>query len=54
MMKQELLAVHRLFPQLVVASGEKAATRFIDFFTSNIRNTNTRKAYAKDVGNFLA
>ncbi len=41
-------------PSLVAASGDKAAIRFIDFFTSNIRNPNTRKAYAKGVGEFLA
>jgi site-specific recombinase XerD len=41
-------------PALVAATGEKAAIRFIDFFTSNIRNPNTRKAYAKAVGEFLA
>ena len=41
-------------PVIISASGEKAAIRFIDFFTSNIRNPHTRKAYAKDVGNFLA
>ena len=41
-------------PTLISSSGEKAAARFIDFFTSNIRNPHTRKAYAKDVCNFLA
>lgn len=35
------------------ASGERAAVRFIDYFTSNIRNPHTRKAYAKDVATFL-
>jgi site-specific recombinase XerD len=45
---------HALLPALITASGERAATRFLDFFTSNIRNPNTRKAYAKAVGNFLA
>ncbi len=41
-------------PSLVFASGQKATIHFIDFFTSNIRNPHTRKAYAKDIGNFLA
>jgi site-specific recombinase XerD len=39
---------------LVSTTGERAVVRFIDFFTSNIRNPNTRKAYAKAVGEFLA
>ena len=43
-----------LLPALITESGERAAMRFVDFFTSNIRNPNTRKAYAKDVENFLA
>jgi hypothetical protein len=42
------------FPALITATGERAATRFINFFTSNIPNPNTRKAYAKAVGEFLA
>jgi site-specific recombinase XerD len=43
-----------VLPAMVTAAGEKAAVRFVDFFTSNIRNPNTRKAYAKAVGEFLA
>lgn len=41
-------------PALVAAAGERAAARFLDYFTSNIRNPHTRKAYAKDIGNFVA
>ena len=40
-------------PALVTGTSERAAIRFLDFFTSNIRNPNTRKAYAKAVGEFL-
>ena len=40
-------------PSLVMASGEKATVRFLDFFTSNIRNPNTRRAYARNVSDFL-
>jgi hypothetical protein len=29
-------------PALVAAAGERAARRFIDFFTASIRNPNTR------------
>jgi site-specific recombinase XerD len=41
-------------PALVVTSGEQAARCFIDFFTSNIRNRNTREAYGRAVRAFLA
>ncbi len=41
-------------PALVTTTGERAAVRFLDFFTSNIRNPNTRKAYARGLGEFLA
>jgi hypothetical protein len=34
-----------LIPALVATSGEQAAERFVDFFTSNIRNRHTREAY---------
>jgi site-specific recombinase XerD len=35
-----------LVPRLIVDAGEDAALRFLDFFTANIRNPNTRAAYA--------
>src|SRR5271170_3947826 len=41
-------------PALVAASGEQAGRRFINFFTSNIRNRNTREAYRRAVTEFLA
>jgi hypothetical protein len=41
-------------PALVVAVGERASVRFLEFFASNIRNLNTRRAYAHAVGEFLA
>ena len=34
-------------PALVAASGEHASYRFFEFFTANIRNPNTRRAYAR-------
>lgn len=43
-----------LVPAMVVAAGERAALRFIDFFTANIRNPNTRAAYAVAVRGFFA
>ena len=34
-------------PAIVRARGERASRRFIEFFTANIRNRNTRLAYAR-------
>jgi site-specific recombinase XerD len=41
-------------PALVRAAGERASVRFLEFFASNIRNPNTRRAYAHAVGDFMA
>jgi integrase/recombinase XerD len=35
-----------LVPRLIADAGENASLRFLDFFTANIRNPNTRAAYA--------
>jgi site-specific recombinase XerC len=40
-------------PALVVAAGERAAVRFLEFFASAIRNPHTRRAYARAAGDFL-
>ena len=45
-------AAHRL-PAPIAAAGERAAYRFLEFFTAQIRNPNTRRAYARAVGDFL-
>ena len=42
-----------LIPLQVAAAGETAARRFIEFFTANIRNRNTRAAYARAVTDFF-
>ena len=34
-------------PAIVLAAGEHAGKRFIEFFTANIRNKNTREAYVE-------
>lgn len=39
---------------LVTVGGTQAEVRFLEFFTAQIRNTNTRRAYARAVGDFLA
>ena len=41
-------------PALVAAAGERAAYRFLECFTAQIRNPNTRRAYVRAVGAFLA
>ena len=46
-------ATDALLPVQVVAGGDKAARRFIEFFTANIRNPNTRAAYARSVSDFF-
>jgi integrase/recombinase XerD len=43
-----------LLPAIIAQAGDHAARRFIEFFTVTIRNGNTRRAYAKAVGDFLA
>ncbi len=42
-----------LLPSLIADAGDHAARRFLEFFTANIRNVNTRTAYAQAVGQFL-
>ena len=39
-------------PRLITNAGERATKRFVEFFTANIRNKNTRLAYANAVGRF--
>jgi hypothetical protein len=40
-------------PALIAEAGELAALRFLEFFTVNIRNPNTRAAYGRAAGDFL-
>jgi integrase/recombinase XerC len=40
-------------PALVAAAGERASTRFLEFFAANIRNAHTRRAYARAADEFL-
>jgi len=41
-------------PALIADAGEPAAWRYIEFFAANIRNPNTRRAYARACGQFFA
>jgi site-specific recombinase XerD len=43
-----------LIPSMIADAGESAAWRYVDFFTSNIRNPNTRRAYARACQTFFA
>jgi integrase/recombinase XerD len=43
----------RLLPALIAGAGERAALRFLEYFTVNIRNRNTRAAYALATADFL-
>ncbi len=47
-----LAPVSRL-PVLIAAAGDSASLRFFEFFTANIRNPHTRRAYARAVTEFL-
>lgn len=41
-------------PALITAAGKRASRRFVEFFTANIRNPNTREAYSRATNTFLA
>ncbi len=40
-------------PDLIAAVGERASYRFFEFFTANIRNPHTRRAYARAAVEFF-
>jgi hypothetical protein len=42
-----------ILPALIAGAGDRAALRFLEFFTVNIRNKNTRAAYARAAADFL-
>src|SRR3954451_9791646 len=42
-----------IVPALIADAGDRAARRFVEFFTANIPNDNTRAAYAQAVAQFL-
>ena len=41
-------------PAVIADAGEQAAMRFIEFFTANIRNPNTRAAYLRAASGFFS
>ena len=38
----------------IAGAGKRASRRFVEFFTANIRNENTREAYSRAINAFLA
>jgi hypothetical protein len=40
----------RLIPALIADAGDAAGWRYVEFFTANIRNPHTRRAYARACG----
>lgn len=40
-------------PTIITSAGEDAVTRFVEFFTANIRNPHTRRAYYRNALAFL-
>ena len=45
--------LRRALPAVLRGAGEKASDRVVEFFTAEIRNGNTRKAYARAVRRFF-
>src|SRR5580693_6051280 len=43
-----------LVPALIAAAGDAAGWRYVEYFTANIRNPNTRRAYARACARFFA
>jgi len=49
----QLLASSSSVSLPAIVTGERAQRRFLEFFTANIRNPNTRRAYARAINEFL-
>ena len=43
-----------IVPALIADAGDRASWRYVEFFSANIRNPNTRRAYARACASFLA
>lgn len=48
-----ILPLQSACPTLIAAACDRAQTRFLEFFASNIRNPHTRRAYVRAVTEFL-
>ncbi len=49
-----LVAFEACVPPLIAAAGPQASKRFLEFFTAQIRNKNTRMAYGRAVAGFCS
>jgi len=41
-------------PVVIAQTGEQASWRYVEFFTANIRNPHTRRAYARACARFFS
>jgi hypothetical protein len=48
-----LYIVAYIVPALIADAGDPAAWSYVEFFTANIRNPNTQRAYARVCANFF-
>jgi site-specific recombinase XerD len=53
-MSQLVTVISSHAPALISAAGDRAAYRFLEFFTAQIRNPHTRRAYVRAIGEFCA
>lgn len=55
-MTAELVRVEKgiILPAIIAGEGQRASRRFLEFFTANIRNSNTRLSYMRAISSFLA
>jgi hypothetical protein len=47
------LRAPNVVPALIADPGDEAAWRYVEFFTANIRNPHTRRAYARACSRFF-
>ena len=45
--------LYKVVPAIVAALGDQASWRYVEFFAANIRNQNTRRAYARACSRFF-
>jgi len=55
-MTSELVRAEKgiILPAIIAGEGQRASKRFLEFFTANIRNPNTRLSYLRAISPFLA
>jgi site-specific recombinase XerD len=53
-MNQLVRVIAPCVPALIIAAGDRASVRFMEFFAANICNPHTRRAYSRAVADFLA